>query len=114
MSTAVRRQLPARRPNETRDLEIAGQPFTVTTGFDPDTGRPAEVFLDGPKVGTDMAAILDDTSVVISVALQCGVLPGALAKSVARVPAAPLTPSDLAVPTGPARTSMCSVGLPYA
>ena len=56
-----------------------------------------------------MAAILDDASVVISVALQHGVPAAALAKSVARVPTAPLTPSNLANPAGPQHTGPASV-----
>ena len=56
-----------------------------------------------------MAAILDDASVVISVALQHGVPVAALAKSVARLPSAPLTPSDLADPAGPRHTNPASI-----
>ena len=46
---------------------------------------------------------------VISVALQHGISAAALAKSAARVPSAPLTPSDLAGSTGPARTMPASI-----
>ena len=56
-----------------------------------------------------MAAILDDASVVISVALQHGIPAAALAKSVARLPSAPLTLSDLANPAGPQHTAPASV-----
>ena len=42
-----------------------------------------------------MAAILDDASVVISVALQHGIEAAGLAKSVARLPALPVTPANL-------------------
>ena len=56
-----------------------------------------------------MEVILADASVVISVALQSGVPAAALAKSVARVPAAPLMPSDLANPAGPQHTALASV-----
>ena len=76
---------------------------------DPATGWPREIFLAGAKDGTDMAASLDDASVVISVALQHGIPAAALAKSVARLPSAPLLPSDLAAPTGPAQTAPASV-----
>jgi len=47
---------------------------------------PAEVFLSGAKDGSGMAAILDDASVVISVALQHGIPAKALAKSISRAP----------------------------
>ena len=42
-----------------------------------------------------MAAILEDASVVISICLQHGIPASALAKSVARLPAAPLAPPYL-------------------
>ena len=87
-----RRRLPNCRPSETRTLTVGGQQFMVMAGFDPEDGRPREVFLAGAKDGTDMAAILDDASVVISVALQHRV-PAALAKSVARVTGDGYSPS---------------------
>ena len=104
-----RRRLPNRRPSETRTLHVGNLTFAASIGFDPVDGRPSEIFLAGAKDGTDMAAILDDASVVISVALQHGISPEALAKSVARVPTAPLMPSDLAAATGPAHTEPASV-----
>ena len=48
--------------------------------------------MTGGKDGTDLAPILDDASVTISVALQYGVFPSQLAKSVARLPAVSLAP----------------------
>jgi hypothetical protein len=63
-------------------------------GFGPD-GRPQELFLSGAKDGSGLAAILDDASVVISVALQHGIPAAALAKSIARLPTAPLAPPYL-------------------
>ncbi len=81
----------------------------VMAGFDPEDGRPREVFLARAKDGTDMAAILDDASVVISIALQHGVSAAALTKSVARVPTAPLVPAGLAAPTGPRHTGPASI-----
>ncbi|MGH7114682.1 MAG: hypothetical protein ACREE9_09330 [Stellaceae bacterium] len=42
--------------------------------------------MSGPRDGSALAAILADAAVVISVALQHGVSPAALAKSVARLP----------------------------
>ena len=107
--TPHRRRLPGRRPSETRTLHAGNLTFAATVGFDPVDGRPREVFLTGAKDGTDMAAILDDASVVISVALQHGISAAALAKSVARVPTAPLVPSDLATPTGPTHIEPASV-----
>ena len=84
-SPPYRRRLPNRRPAVTRDLAIGNMLLTVTIGFD-ETGQPAEIFLSGAKDGSGMAAILDDASVVISVALQHGIPPASLAKSISRAP----------------------------
>lgn len=84
-ATIVRHVLPARRPNATFDKDWNGHRFTVTVGFDPQTGRPMEVFADTPK-GGQMQATLADTCVLISIALQSGVAPAALAKSLAKEP----------------------------
>ncbi len=80
-----RRRLPNRRPGETHALSVGNHTFTATFGFDQD-GQPREVFLDGAKDGTEMATILDDVAVLVSVALQHGIRTTALAKSVARLP----------------------------
>ena len=105
----TRQRLPNRRPSETRELQLPHATVVATVGFDPTDGRPRELFLSGAKDGTEMAAILDDTSVVVSVALQHGVTAAALAKSVARVPAAPLVPTDLAKPPRSMHTVPASV-----
>jgi hypothetical protein len=73
---------------------VGGQAIEASVGFDAD-GQPRELFLSGAKDGTDLAAILDDASVVLSVALQHGVPPAALVRSVARLPTAPLAPPYL-------------------
>lgn len=80
-----RRRLPNRRMSETVEAEIAGQRLRVTIGFYPE-GAPGEVFLNGAKPGSTMDAILADAAVAISVALQCGVRPRDLAKSISRIP----------------------------
>ena len=108
-ATPHRRRLPNRRPSETRTLTVGNHTFAATVGFDPADGWAREVFLTGAKDGTDMAAILDDASVVISIALQHGIPAAALAKSVARLPSVPLTPADLAVSSGPAHTAPASI-----
>ncbi len=99
-----RRRLPSRRPGETHALSVGNHTFTATFGFDQD-GQPREVFLDGAKDGTEMATILDDVAVLVSVALQHGIRATALAKSVARLPLVPLTPADLAEAAGPRQTA---------
>jgi hypothetical protein len=85
MTIPERHRLPNRRPAETRELALADRVLTATVGFDA-SGRPAEVFLSGAKHGSGMAGILDDASVVISIALQHGIPAAALAKSIARIP----------------------------
>ncbi len=97
MSTPSRTRLLNRRPAVTQDIEVGGHRFTASVGFD-EHDRPKEVFLRGAKDGTDLAAILDDASVVLSVALQFGIPAAALARSVARLPAVPLAPPYLDQP----------------
>ena len=93
--TAVRKRLPNRRPSHTETLEVAGLAVTGTVGFDPEDGRPCEVFLTAGKEGSLINALLADAAVAISVALQHGISARALAKSVGRVPEGPVTPADL-------------------
>jgi ribonucleoside-diphosphate reductase alpha chain len=80
-----RRRLPNRRNAVTEALVIGNISIVATIGFDA-AGRPAEIFLSGAKDGSGLAAILDDASVVISIALQHGIAAAALAKSIARIP----------------------------
>ncbi len=93
--TPARKRLPNRRPSHTETLEVAGQTFTATVGFDPKTDRPCEVFLTAGKEGSLINAMLADAAVVISVALQHGTSARALAKSVGRLPEGRMTPADL-------------------
>ncbi len=93
--TASRNRLPNRRPSHTETLEVGGQQFTATVGFDPTDGTPREMFLTAGKEGSLLNAMLADAAVVISVALQHGVPGEALARSVGRLPAGPVAPADL-------------------
>ena len=88
----ARTRLPDRRPSETVPIEAGAAPNTVkahaTVGYDPATGQPREIFLDGKagiKTGSPMEALLADASAVVSVALQHGVPAVALAHSLARL-----------------------------
>ena len=81
----TRRTLPQRRPNCTLSVDWQGHDMAVTIGFDPATGQPSEVFVNTAK-GGDMQAALADASVVLSVALQHGISPAELGKSLGRVP----------------------------
>lgn len=80
----TRETLPNRRPNETTALVFGGLRFAVTIGFFPADGRPGEVFASGAKPGCDMDYLLDDACVALSLLLQHGVQPAALAKSMGR------------------------------
>ena len=61
-----------------------GTSYAVTIGFFPTTNRVGEVFTHGAKVGSAMDAILDDACVALSLLLQHGVAPSALAASMGR------------------------------
>ena len=74
-----------RRRAVTQNLEHGGHAFTLTIGVD-NAGAPREVFAKGPKTGTSLAHVLDDACVLISLALQHGIEPRALEKSLGTVP----------------------------
>ncbi len=93
--TPARARLPNRRPSHLETLEVGGQVITACIGFDPGTGQPREVFLNGGKEGSQFDAMLADAATIISVALQYGVPIAALAKSVGRIPNAATTPGSL-------------------
>ena len=98
--TPIRHRLPNRRPSLKQSLEAGGQTFTADVGFDPETGQPRELFLSAGKEGSLLDALPADAAVVISVALQCGIEPADLAKSIGRLPEGPVTPADLDRPSG--------------
>ena len=112
----ARQRLPNRRPAHTETLEVDGQSFEATVGFEPEDNSPRELFLKAGKEGSLLNAMLDDAAVVISVALQHGVPSKALAKSIGRLPgngAASLsnrTPGSVlpASPIGAALDLVCS------
>ena len=84
--TCERARLPNRRPSHTETLEVDGQTFEATVGFDSESGQPRELFMTAGKEGSMLNALLADAAVPISVALQRGVPAAALAKSVGRSP----------------------------
>jgi hypothetical protein len=78
-----REHLPHRRHGLTEPITtIDGRTILATVGFDPGTWSPRELFLTGAKEGSHMAFVLDDVSVVISVALQHGITAREMAHSV--------------------------------
>lgn len=107
MTAPERRRLPHRRKCATVDIE-AGKRETgtieasMTVGFD-DDGTPLEVFLSpraSAKVGSGVDHVLGDAAVLISLALQHGVPPEALARTMGRLPTgeedgAPLRPATI-------------------
>ena len=63
MTTPHRHRLPDRRPSHTETLAVAGQAFTATIGFEPETDQPREVFLTAGKEGSLInAEFLSDKS----------------------------------------------------
>ena len=95
VSVPKRKRLPNRRPALTETLEVAGQRVEVTIGFPPETGEVSEMFLVGGKTGSTLDGLLADAAVVISIGLQHGVSPAALAKSASRLPNGSIAPADL-------------------
>ena len=79
-----RQRLPERRPSVTTTFVHDCRSYAVTFGFDPSTGRIGEVFTHGAKVGSAMDGILDDACIALSLLLQHGVEPTALATSMGR------------------------------
>jgi len=79
----MRQPLPERRPAETITTEWEGHAITATVGFYLD-GRPGEIFADVAKGA--LRATLSDACTIVSVALQHGITPDELAKSLGHVP----------------------------
>lgn len=64
--------LPYRRRSESFDLEAGGLSYRVQITCAAD-GRPLEIFLDGPKIGSSAQIAAHDAAVAASLALQHGV-----------------------------------------
>ena len=136
MTPPVRTRLPDRRTSRLYDLVFERWIVTVDVGFDGPGGRPLEVFLDHAKRdfdhpdgrdfttllvgagGFDVPAMLNDFAVAISVALQHGIPPAALAKSMGRAPNVGTAPGSFeqlaagpepASPIGAALDLLCSL-----
>ena len=103
-----RTALPARRRNITADAiwtapDQSAHAFAVCVGCDAQ-GKPMEVFANHAKGA--MAATLADACVLISIALQHGIPPEALAKSLGQVPS---WPGSATVPASPIGTIMQAI-----
>lgn len=94
----VRVPLPHRRPSVTVDCRWQGHLVLVTVGFDL-SGAPREVFA-GVGSGGALEATLADACVLVSIALQHGITPEALERSLGRMPL-PGAPEGVSVPSSP-------------
>lgn len=81
----MRERLPDRRPAVTVKLVFDGTSYATTLGIDLRNMRVAEVFTHGARIGSGMDRILDDACVALSLLLQHGVEPTALASSMGRL-----------------------------
>jgi hypothetical protein len=95
----TRAVLPNTRSNVTRTVHWGEHEFSVTIGLDPETWQPMEVFADTQK-GGDMHVTIADACVWASIALQHGVSPADLAKSLGQVPV-PGAPKGTTGPASP-------------
>lgn len=77
--------LKVRRPVSFSNPMAGEGTFYLTIGFDPSTSKPCEVFYaEGFRSGSDLEFLVIDACIVISVALQHGIEPSAMAKSLSR------------------------------
>ena len=68
---AGRLELPNRRPHLVESFEWNNRAWRLGLGFD-DAGAVREIFLEGPKAGTDLQALAVDAGIVLSRLLQRG------------------------------------------
>ena len=61
----TRHRLPNRRKNETMEIEIENQAYSITLGFYPD-GEVGEIFIAGGKVGCQLDGVLADAAILLS------------------------------------------------
>lgn len=87
----TRERLPNRRIAVGEPIQWQGHVVHASFGFD-DRGRLREVFLEPGKRGTDLAVLLGDVAVLVSLLLQHGCPPQAIHASLGRVSADPALP----------------------
>ena len=83
--TAARAKLPDRRESHTISVrwpEETGRRYHITLGHH--AGQIGEAWVHGPKVGSDMGAVLDDACILFSILLQVGYPPERIAASLGR------------------------------
>jgi ribonucleoside-diphosphate reductase alpha chain len=81
-----RKRLPNRRECFTETIEIGGRRYEAGVGFAAD-GETREIFLSGPRIGSDMAFILADIAIVVALAMQHGIPAATFAASMSRLAA---------------------------
>lgn len=81
----IRQRLPQRRPAVSETVTAGARHYQATVGFDL-AGQPREVFLGGAQDGSELAAILADAAIVVSIALQYGIPAAELGRSLSRLP----------------------------
>ena len=99
-----RERLPNRRAQATETVTWRGQEWLMSVGFD-QVGRARETFVKGLKTGGDMAAIMDDACVLLSLLLQAGYRAGDIDGRLGRegiASPAPASPLGLAARTAAA------------
>src|SRR5262245_18121127 len=78
----MRNHLPSRRPHELFAFEHWGQKFHAGIGYAGDSIQ--EIWLNTGKSGTQAETLARDSAVLISIALQYGVLLSAMRRSIMR------------------------------
>ena len=78
-----RKRLSNRRRSVTFDLEHKGSFYEICVGLY-DDDRLGEVFLSGCKTGSDMATLINDAAVLVSIALQYGAPVSVLSRAMGR------------------------------
>jgi hypothetical protein len=76
----MRIDLPARRPHAVEEFDWNGRRWLLGLGFD-GAGTVREIFLEGPKAGTDLQALAIDAGIVLSRLLQRGDTVAEIARS---------------------------------
>jgi hypothetical protein len=82
----VRRELPQRRGGENFEFIVGRTKFTASVRRESRRTQVTEIFVNGPKVDSDVDVTIRDAAVVISIALQYGISASELANSTGRNP----------------------------
>ncbi|PWR24968.1 ribonucleotide reductase [Zavarzinia aquatilis] len=92
MPSPDRQRLPNRRLCLTDVVSWHGADWLLSIGFD-HGGRVREVFLSGPKCGSEIEATLADACILVSLLLQHDHEPAALLDRLSRDPVSPEDPA---------------------